>query len=421
MIALIFLVFLLHIYNRTRDNLLSLYQYPRPKDQRPLPIASTTTIMRKLLISLGGSILIVCCVAQINWNNVSGQEMSDNSTFSYSQDYEILDEILREDTAFVEQQYTYESDQQQQQQLVTKVSYVSYEGGGGGVEIDSADDNFVLEYRTLLPTYSHGFTVYKAVINKKLYHDPTAFTQGLLYHNGGFYESTGNPPYPDSDSVVRRFTYEWDNYVLKKETEPGTDFGEGIAILNNKLYQLVEGEDLVKIFNLDLEQIGEARTALQTGWGATSDGTCLIISDGSDTLYFYDVDDNFNRIKQLKVTFQGNPFYELNELEWIDGLIYANVLRSDCIVGIEPFTGSIVKILIAYASQFRNKLIQQNKLLNNQETVLNGLAHDAGSNKTYITGKLWPYMYQVDFEYEFDQDNVPEDADPYWKVIELCT
>eukprot|EP01023_Acetabularia_acetabulum_P029854 TRINITY_DN28134_c0_g1_i1.p4 TRINITY_DN28134_c0_g1~~TRINITY_DN28134_c0_g1_i1.p4 ORF type:complete len:153 (-),score=9.06 TRINITY_DN28134_c0_g1_i1:209-667(-) len=150
----------------------------------------------------------------------------------------------------------------------------------------------------------------------------------------------------------------------------------------------------------------------------TSNDKELIVSDGSDNLYFYNPD-TFQRVKQIKVTFQGQSFTKLNELEWIDNLVWANRLESDCIVGINPDTGKIQKIVVANSHDFRNKLIDELILSNSRQTILNGIAFDRDANRTFITGKMWPVLFQVDFVQQFDQDTFPG-TDPYWTVVSMC-
>eukprot|EP01024_Parvocaulis_polyphysoides_P014401 TRINITY_DN15924_c0_g1_i1.p1 TRINITY_DN15924_c0_g1~~TRINITY_DN15924_c0_g1_i1.p1 ORF type:complete len:377 (+),score=44.14 TRINITY_DN15924_c0_g1_i1:56-1186(+) len=264
---------------------------------------------------------------------------------------------------------------------------------------------------------THDFTVYKAVEVQKYKHDSSAFTQGLIYHQGTFYESTGKPQGYDADSLVRQYTVGQDSYNVLLQTPPDTKFGEGLALLHDKLYRLILDEDTLQIYDLELNKIGEGSTGLSTGWGITSDGENLIVSDGSSSLYFYQPD-SLQQIKQIQVTFQGNQFSKLNELEWIDGLVWANLLQSDCIVGIDPEDGKIMKIIVVSGFNFRNKLISQYGLSRSQETILNGIAHDKQQNRTYITGKFWPVLYEIEFAEEFNQDTV--NGDPFLTVAGYC-
>jgi len=213
-------------------------------------------------------------------------------------------------------------------------------------------------------------------------HDPTAYTQGLLIHNGLFYESTGL--YGNSSlRVVEPET----GTVLQNKPLEERYFGEGLALLNDKLYQLTWRENTGFVYDLaTLEQINTWQYDTE-GWGLTTDGTHLIMSDGSDKLRWIDPA-TFEVKRVLDVTLDGNPVTRLNELEWIEGEIYANVYTTETILRIDPQTGSVLTVI-----DMSGLTPAANKADPNQ--VLNGIVYDPDTKRLFVTGKLWDVLYEV--------------------------
>ena len=212
-------------------------------------------------------------------------------------------------------------------------------------------------------------------------HDPQAFTQGLVAHQGVLYEGTGRY----GASSVRKVDLETGRVVLQRAL-PERYFGEGIAIVGRRLVQLtwrartgfvydLESLELLKTFNYPTE-----------GWGLTYDGARLLISDGSAFLYVLDPE-TFGMIGKVLVRDRGKPLYRLNELEYVAGFVYANVWQTDRIAKIEPKSGRVVAWIDLGG-------------LRPPETVgagvLNGIAYDATSRRLLVTGKLWPKLFAID-------------------------
>lgn len=213
-------------------------------------------------------------------------------------------------------------------------------------------------------------------------HDPTAYTQGLLMHNGLFYESTGL--YGNSSlRVVEPET----GKVLQNVPLEERYFGEGLALLNDKLYQLTWRENTGFVYDLaTLEQINTWQYDTE-GWGLTTDGTHLIMSDGSDKLRWIDPV-TFEVRKEIEVTLDDQPVTRLNELEWIEGEIFANVYTTETILRIDPQTGKVLTVL-----DMSGLMPEANKSDPNQ--VLNGIVYDPGTKRLFVTGKLWDVLYEV--------------------------
>jgi glutamine cyclotransferase len=224
-------------------------------------------------------------------------------------------------------------------------------------------------------------------IQRSYPHDTKAFTEGLLIHNGQLYESTGKDE--SWIGMVNTKTGAVDKKViLDKEY-----FGEGITILNNKIYQLTYTTR--KGFVYDLKSFKELRqfSYKTEGWGLTHDSANLIMSDGSDKLYFLDTT-GLSVIKTIHVTDESGPLSDLNELEYADGFIYANVWQTDRIVKIDPATGSVKGIIDL--TPLCNKVRTSNPGVD----VLNGIAWHAATKQFLVTGKYWPSVYVLKLQGE---------------------
>ncbi|MEO6548594.1 MAG: glutaminyl-peptide cyclotransferase [Ferruginibacter sp.] len=218
-------------------------------------------------------------------------------------------------------------------------------------------------------------------------HDPGAYTQGLEIHNGKLYESTGD--FINSSIRITDITT-----GKVEQTHPmGTAeiFGEGITLFNNKIYQLTWKNHLVNVYDIqNINKPIKTFTWPYEGWGITHNDTDLIISDGSSNLYFVNSEDF--KVKSMKQVIDNiGPVKEINELEFVNGFIYANVYGSDFIIKIDPNNGHVVGIINLpglmrdYAKGFTP----------GDNEVLNGIAWDSSNNKMYITGKHWPKMFEL--------------------------
>ena len=221
-----------------------------------------------------------------------------------------------------------------------------------------------------------GFTV-----EAKYPHDPRAFTQGLEYHNGYLYESTGL----NGQSSLRKVDLKTGE-VVKEVNVPAQYFAEGLTILGNKIYQLTWQTKLGFIYDLDtFKQIGQFSYDWE-GWGLTNDGQHLIMSDGSNKLRFVDPS-TFRIVKSMDVFSQGAPLRELNELEYINGVIFSNIWHSNKIARIDPKTGKLMGFLDLTGLSSGLHL--------GEEDVLNGIAYNRNSNRLIVTGKRWPALFVI--------------------------
>ena len=224
-------------------------------------------------------------------------------------------------------------------------------------------------------------------------HDTSLFTEGFLFHNGELFESTGSPEgLPQAKSLIGTDNLETGKFSKKIELDKKY-FGEGITFLDNKLFQLTYKSQTGFIYDAkSFREIGQFKYNNAEGWSLTTDGKNLIMSDGTSKLTYLDPV-KLTPVRILNVTVNGMPQDSLNELEYINGFIYANVWVNNFIFKIDTSTGKIVgKLDLSFLSQDARKK-------NSNADVLNGIAYDSVSDKIYVTGKLWPNIYQVDFKH----------------------
>ena len=213
-------------------------------------------------------------------------------------------------------------------------------------------------------------------------HDPRAYTQGLLYLDGMLYESTGQI----GESSIRKVSLA-DGRVLKSAVVPRPHFGEGLVNWGSQLLSITWQSGLG--FRWDKEsfrKLGEFRYGGE-GWGLTQNGREIIMSDGTPELRFLDPKTLAER-KRVKVTLRGRPLAYLNELEWVNGQVYANVWQTDFIVRIEPASGKVVGLI-----DLRG--LQAKAGRTGADEVLNGIAYDAKGDRLFVTGKRWPSLYEI--------------------------
>ncbi len=223
-------------------------------------------------------------------------------------------------------------------------------------------------------------------------HDTTSYTEGLLIHNGKLYESTGSPEdMPQTKSLFGILDTATGN-ILKKVEIDRKYFGEGICFLNGKVYQLTYQTKTGFIYDAKtFQKSGEFSFPGKEGWGLTTDSTSLIMSDGTNLLYYFDPV-NYKLSKTVRATYQTAPLMKLNELEYINHFIYANIYGTNSVVKIDPASGKVTALFdfSALADKAKNKYPASMEM--------NGIAHDPVSGKTYITGKMWPTLYQLQLE-----------------------
>lgn len=217
-------------------------------------------------------------------------------------------------------------------------------------------------------------------------HDPQAFTQGLLLHQGALYESTGLY----GKSSLRQVELATGK-VLRRVDLPAKLFGEGLALAGDRLVQLTWREGVAPTYDLaSLARNGEF-TYGGEGWGLCFDGTHFIQSDGSQRLIFRDAK-TFAVVRQIAVTEQGAPVRSLNELECVGDAVYANVWYTDRIVEIAKLNGTVRASIDA-----SGLLSQAERDAAGREAILNGIAHDSSNGTFLLTGKLWPKLFRVRF------------------------
>lgn len=222
---------------------------------------------------------------------------------------------------------------------------------------------------------------YKPKVVKEYPHDVAAYTQGLFFHDGTLYETTGQY----GTSTIRTVDLATGQPIVEKKLNRKY-FGEGSAILNGDLFVLTWTNKVA--FRYDAKTLNYKQTLSypREGWGLTTDGKQLIASDGTAYLYF--LDENLKTKSKLQVTLNGKPLRNLNELEWIGGKIWANVYLTDMIVIIDPKSGKVEGAIDCTG-------LLPNALYTSATDVLNGIALDADGH-IYLTGKNWPKMYQIE-------------------------
>ena len=214
-------------------------------------------------------------------------------------------------------------------------------------------------------------------------HDAQAFTQGLVYVDGHLYESTGL----NGQSTLREDDLETGR-VIREVSVPSRYFGEGLTNWGDTLIQLTWKAHLAFVYDRATFQLLRTFHYPWEGWGLTQDGRHLILSDGSDTIHFLNPE-TFAEVRSIHVTDHGNPVKNLNELEYIHGEIYSNVWMTNKIARISSETGQVLGWIdlsgILPAIEIRSN-----------DAVLNGIAYDHTHNRLFVTGKLWPRLFQIE-------------------------
>lgn len=215
-------------------------------------------------------------------------------------------------------------------------------------------------------------------------HDTSSYTQGLIWHEGKLWEGTGW----ETESKLL-LTDLKTGKAIKSVKLPDNEFGEGITILNNKIYQLTWKDHKVYVYDLKSLKQEKVFDWPYEGWGITTDGKALLVSTGGSNLYWVDPA-TFKITKTLGVSDNNGYVSNLNELEWVNGFIYANQYLTDYILKIDPSSGSVVgRINLAGLLQQSNQLIVENT------DVLNGIAFNPTTGNFLVTGKRWPALYEL--------------------------
>ena len=226
-----------------------------------------------------------------------------------------------------------------------------------------------------------GVKEYRLEVVAEYPHDTGSYTQGLFFHDGQMYESTGL----HGKSTFRKVDVETGE-ALEKLNFDKKYFVEGSVIWNGNLYILPWESRVAFVYDAETLEYKSSWKYPREGWGITTDGKHLIASDGTANLYF--MDENFAQKKKVLVTIDDRPVRFLNELEYIDGKIWANVYTADEIVIIDPKDGRVEGVI-----DCRGLLPKE--LRTPDTDVLNGIAYDEKTGKIYLTGKNWPKLYEV--------------------------
>ena len=216
-------------------------------------------------------------------------------------------------------------------------------------------------------------------------HDTSAYTQGLEFYNNTLYEGTGD----FETSSLRITDFKTGNVTRKHLMGSNEIFGEGITFLNNKIYQLTWQNHLVYVY--DAKNIDKPIKTLNwpyEGWGLTHDSSNLIVSDGSSNIYFVEPE-TFKVKNTISVKDDQGPVGMLNELEYVNGSIYANVYQTNLIVKINAESGHVIGRISLEG------LLQEKDIVPNRTDVLNGIAYNEATKNFLITGKRWPKMFEI--------------------------
>ena len=254
--------------------------------------------------------------------------------------------------------------------LLILLVFVIFKFRNGNDDIDTIDN-------PVPNVASIGFSIIKSYP-----HNPKSFTQGLMIYNGELYEGTGM----NNESRLMKVDLQTGE-TLKEVKLDSVYFGEGITILNDTIYQLTWQNKKVFVYDMDFKKINEFDLPTE-GWGLTSDGKNMIVSDGSNNLYYYNPT-NFSLVETKAISEAGSPSFNLNELEYINGYIYANKWQYPYILKIDPAQSTVVGKI---------DLTDISKRIRSQSPgaeFLNGIAYDSTNNKMYITGKYWPTLFEI--------------------------
>lgn len=213
-------------------------------------------------------------------------------------------------------------------------------------------------------------------------HDRQAFTQGLVYEDGVLYEGTGR----NGHSELRKVELETGK-VLHRHKLSDEFFGEGITVFRDKIIQLTYLSNVGFVYKKETFELLREFNYPTPGWGLTNDGKHLIMSDGTQKLYFLDAE-TFRQVRHIEVYDRGVSVWHLNELEYIEGKIYANVWPTERIARISPKTGQVIGWI-----DLRGLLTQEDFEM--QVDVLNGIAYDNEKGRLFVTGKHWPRLFEI--------------------------
>ena len=239
-----------------------------------------------------------------------------------------------------------------------------------------------------------GISLIKYTITNTYPHSIESYTEGLIVHDNKLFESTGSPEnYPNTKSVIGMVDLKTGKIDTKVEIDRNKYFGEGILFFKNKLYQLTYKNQLGFIYNSkDFKQIGRFTYLNKEGWGMTTDGNSIIMNDGTNFITYWDPE-SLKEIKKINITYNGSSALYANELEFINGFIYANIWTTNYIAKIDPSDGKIIGLIDL------TTLYLKARKENPESEVANGIAYDPKRNRIFITGKFWPFIFELKFQH----------------------
>ena len=265
-----------------------------------------------------------------------------------------------------------------------KILSPNFKSGTNTIIIKSFNnDNSTDKVSTQIITLSNIIPkIRKVKVINKYEHNVTAYTQGLLFTKGHLYEGTGQ----HGESMLKKLDLK-NNSLIQSYNLPKEVFGEGIVLHNQKIYQLTWQSRRVFVYDLESFSLLNEFHYDTEGWGITNFEEDIIMSDGTQNLMIIEPE-SFSVVGRLQVSDNVGPVTNLNELEWIDGKIWANVYLTNTIVIIDPKTGFVEEKL-----DLTN--LVPDKFANPYDNVLNGIAYDNKTGKIYVTGKRWPILYEI--------------------------
>lgn len=227
--------------------------------------------------------------------------------------------------------------------------------------------------------------VYGFLVKHSYPHDPQAFTQGLTFKDGYLYESTGL----NGKSWLRKVDLHTGK-VLQQKDLPKEIFGEGSTLVGDEIVSLTWTSKYGFVFDAKTFTLKRKFTYDSEGWGLTSDAKYLYMSDGSPTIHILDPK-TLKELRSIQVNAEGKPVKELNELEMVDGELFANVWGTDIIARIDPANGNVVGWI-----DLTGLLPPAQRGTSSADAVLNGIAYDAKQRRLFVTGKMWPKMFEIE-------------------------
>ena len=238
---------------------------------------------------------------------------------------------------------------------------------------------------TLAGAAQAALPVYGFVVKNTYPHDPQAFTQGLFYRDGHLFESTGQY----GRSTIRKVELKTGKVVQKADL-PAEVFGEGSAAVGNSLVGLTWTSQVGYVFDLKTFKLKQSFKYEGEGWGLASDDRQLYMSDGSSFIRILDAK-TMKELKRVQVTAEGRPVERLNELEMVDGQLYSNFWGSELIARIDPDSGKVVGVI-----DLTGLLPPGQRGTSEVDAVLNGIAWDSKGKRLFVTGKLWPKLFEIE-------------------------